>query len=62
MLDFPPGVTNLSVTLDIFGDDIVELDEMFSLQLAVPASMRGVSLGDPSTAIITIVDEDCECS
>ena len=61
MLDFPPGVMSLNVSLEIFEDDIVEQEEVFSLQLTVPANIpRSFVLGDIPTAVITLADDDCE--
>ncbi len=62
MLMFDPDVMALTVSVDIFEDDVAEIDEIFALQLSIPAiTSRTFGLGAISSARFTIVDDDCEC-
>ena len=56
---FPPGVTEVTVTINITRDDDCECDEEFTAQLRSPTS-GDVSIGVNDTASITIVDDDGE--
>ena len=52
----PAGQTNTTVTVPILQDNIVENNEMFSLQLVLPVSIPGVTLAGVNTAMGTILD------
>ena len=56
---FPPGVTEVPVTVGITPDNKCECDEKFTSQLRPPTS-GNVSIGVNDTASITIVDDDGE--
>jgi predicted secreted protein len=53
---FPPGVTKVTVTINITRDDDCECDEEFTAQLLSPSGDVGIGVND--TASITIVDDD----
>ena len=61
---FPAGSTKENFSIPIVDDDIVELDETFFLTLVIPQPAQdiGVMRADPYTAIITIMNDDGECS
>ena len=54
---FPAGITSILLNISIANDRILEINETFVLSIN-PAS--GVTLVDPNTAIIRIVDDDSE--
>ena len=54
-LNFPAGNTEDSFTVLIIGDEVYEGDETVDLTLSGPVS---ATLGAPSSAILTIVDDD----
>jgi uncharacterized delta-60 repeat protein len=54
-LTFKPGVTKKRVTVNIIGDNVVEKNEKFSLQLSNP---KNAILGTLSTATCTIKNDD----
>ena len=55
-LNFAPGETQKTITIGINEDSLVEGDENFTVTLSGPSS--GAALGSPSTATVTIVDND----
>ncbi|RME19991.1 MAG: PKD domain-containing protein, partial [Candidatus Zixiibacteriota bacterium] len=55
-LSFAHGETSKTVTVPIVDDSLNEGDETFSLDLSNPTN--GATLGTPSTAAVTIVDND----
>jgi hypothetical protein len=56
-ITFPAGVTELTVPITIIGDKTAEQTEWFSVTLS---DVTGATLGDPSTIIITILDDDAK--
>ena len=54
-LNFAAGDTDKTFTVSIIGDEVFEGDETVDLTLSVPVS---ATLGAPSSAILTIVDDD----
>lgn len=54
-LTFTPGVTSQTFEVTLLGDDIDEVDETLTLLLSNPT---GAPLGTPSTATLTILDDD----
>ena len=48
------------VPIEILDDQIIEGDELFTVYLSVPSSVRGVHLNNSRTQI-TILENDCEC-
>ena len=61
---FPAGSTKANFSIPIIDDDIFETDETFFLTLVIPPPAQdiGVMRGDPFMAIVTIIDDDGECS
>lgn len=55
-LNFPVGVNSLTVTIPILEDALVETNETFTFVLKNPTG--GITLGTPTTQIITINDND----
>ena len=55
-VSFSPGETQKTVSIPITDDSLVEGDETVSLTLSSPST--GAQLGSPSTAALTIVDND----
>jgi YVTN family beta-propeller protein len=56
VLSFGAGVTSLTFTIPILGDDIAEGDEAFTVTLSNPTG--GAKLGSPSTATVNIFDDE----
>ena len=54
---FPAGTTNASLSVSINNDDIVEMNETFSLTITPPNDIMAI---DPDNAVVTIVDDDSE--
>ena len=54
---FPAGTTTASLNISITNDNIVEMNETFSLTID-PSS--DVTVVDPDDAVVTIVDDDSE--
>ncbi len=50
------GETSKVITVNVQGDTTVELNETFTVTLSNPTN--GATLGTPSTATVTIVDDD----
>ena len=55
---FPAGSTSASLNISITNDDIVEMNETFSLTITPPNDIMAI---DPDHAVLTIVDDDSEC-
>ena len=56
-LTFAPGVTSQTITIATLDDAVVEGSEFFTVTLASPTP-AGTSLGSPSSATVTITDND----
>jgi hypothetical protein len=54
-ISFAPGQTSQTITVNVTGDTVVELDERFFVQLVAGAD---VILGAPSTAEVIITNDD----
>lgn len=54
-LTFSPHISSLTVTIPISQDSLIEEDETVSLTLGQPSRLK---LGIPSTATLTLVDDD----
>jgi hypothetical protein len=54
-LTFAPGVTSQTITLTVLTDSLDEADETVPVALSAPSN---AGLGVPSTAVVTIVDDD----
>ena len=55
-LTFPPGVVTRTFTIPIVNDTVVDPDETIHVALSDPTG--SASLGTPSTAVVTITDND----
>ena len=55
-LTFGPGVTSQSFTIDTIGDNTFEGNETINLALQNPTG--GSSIGAPTTAVATIIEDD----
>ena len=56
-LSFAAGVTTANISIAIINDRFKEPDETFSVSIAAPTG-SGVSLGTPTSVIVTITDND----
>ena len=54
---FPTNTTTASLNISINNDNIVEMNETFSLTITPPNDIMTV---DPDNAVVTIVDDDSE--
>ena len=54
---FPAGITTASLSVSINNDNIVEMNETFTLTITPPNDVMTV---DPDNAVVTIVDDDSE--
>jgi uncharacterized delta-60 repeat protein len=55
-LVFPPGLTNMSIFIPLFDDNLQEGSENFSVSLSGASS--GAAVGTPSFCVVQIVDND----
>jgi len=58
---FTAGQTSVSFDVPINDEDIFEDDENFSLTINPSSLPPSCSLGDPSSATVTIVNDEGEC-
>ncbi|WP_254066404.1 ELWxxDGT repeat protein, partial [Microcystis aeruginosa] len=56
VVSFAPGESSKVITVNVQGDTTIEPNENFTVTLSNPTN--GATLGTPSTATLTIVDED----
>ena len=61
---FAAGDNDVTFSLIVHNDGLVEDDEVFYISLEIPPADgdRGVVLDDDSRASVTIRDDDSECS
>lgn len=57
---FGKGTSSASFNIIIINDMILESDETFSLTIDVISLPSDVIHGNPHTAIVTIVDDECK--
>jgi len=57
---FPAGVTSVTFDVPINDDSILEGNENFMLTIDLPTLPTDVTVGNPGSAIVTIVDNDCK--
>ena len=57
---FDSGDSSQVVTVDIIDDQISESDESFEVFLKPIPDTSNVIIGEPSVAVGTILDDDCE--
>jgi subtilase family protein/Calx-beta domain-containing protein/CARDB protein len=57
-LVFAPGVTSQTITVATIADVLVEGNETFTVTLSNPSPAASIKLGAPSTATVTISDND----
>ena len=57
---FPAMITESSFIVNIFGDDILEINETFQLNILFSSLPKCVIAGNPSWSTVTIIDSDCE--
>ena len=57
-LTFGPGVTSRTLTVPTTNDVLVEGPESLTVALSNPGPAQSISLGSPSTATVTITDND----
>ena len=55
-MTFVAGATTATITVTVLGDTTVEPDETFNVTLSNPTG--GLSLGSPSAATVTILNDD----
>jgi len=55
-VSFAPGESSKVITVNVLGDTTIEPNENFTVTLSNPTN--GATLGTPSTATATIIDED----
>ena len=53
---FPAGITTASLNISINNDNIVEMNETFSLTITPPNDI--IMTVDPDNAVVTILDDD----
>ena len=61
---FPAGVNEVSFTVTIRDEGLVESDEKFYIDLEIPSSAANLNVieGNITTATVTILHDDGECS
>ena len=57
---FPATVTESSFAVNIFGDNILENDEMIQLNIMISSLPKRVIVGSSSQSTIIIIDNDCK--
>jgi len=60
MVTFPAGDTEVSFSVTIIDDRILESNETFQLSINSEKLPDNVTINDPSSITITIVDDDCK--
>ena len=55
---FPAGETSVQFSVMIYNDNILEGNENFTLTINPSSLPSGVTVGDPSQATVTIVNDD----
>ena len=60
LVELNQGDTNATITIAVLQDELFEEDEVFSVQLVVPPNPHQVDAGQPSTTMVTILDDDSE--
>ena len=55
---FPVGVTSVPFDVPINNDDIFEGNENFTLTIDPSSLPTDVSVGNPGSAVVTIIDDD----
>ena len=58
---FKAGNMIASFNISIIDDNIFEIDEYFNLTISTDFSLENIIAGDPSQAIVIIVENDGEC-
>lgn len=53
-------MTRSSISIPIFNDEFIEENETFNLTINPSSLSSGVTIGDPSQATVTILDDDSE--
>ena len=61
-ITFPAGHDNVTFMILITNDDVVENTETFTLSINPSSLPSGVTIGDPSQATVTIIDDDSKYS
>ena len=57
---FAAGETNVSISIPVTDDDILEDNENFMVAIDPSSLPTNVTVGDPGEATVIIVDDDCE--
>ena len=60
-VEFAARTRSSRATIQILTDDFVEAQEMFNLTITIPPSLTRITVGDPGTAVVTIVDTTSKC-
>ena len=60
LVTFPAGVNVITFNVPIINDNIAELAESFTLDLAIPpaSTAMGVIAGSPDTATVNVMDDE----
>ena len=56
MITFPAGVTRVPINISLTGDNTLEGIEHFGLTINSSSLPNNVTIGNPDTAVVTIVD------
>ena len=56
----PAGVTNVSFTVPIIDDNIIESNETFILTIKESSLSNHLAYGSYGATIVTIIDDDCK--
>ena len=54
----PAGQTNVKFDVTIMNDDVVENDENITLEINSDMLPNKITLGNPGSTVVTIVDDD----